>query len=145
MPKLMIVCGLLLLWAASARAQEGPGFEVSGTYQYVRFNPGSGASGINCQGGSGSFGAYFTSRVGVIGEFGGCKVTGLPSGTSAHELEALSPQVQQALLRQAIDSVLDIEAFNAELAREHDDAVYLAAVRQTCLASLGEDLAGLDD
>ena len=66
-------------------------------------------------------------------------------GTSAHELEALSPQVQQALLRQAIDSVLDIEAFNAELAREHDDAVYLAAVRQTCLASLGEDLAGLDD
>jgi opacity protein-like surface antigen len=89
MPKLMIVCGLLLLWAASARAQEGPGFEVSGTYQYVRFNPGNGASGINCQGGSGSFGAYLTSRVGIIGEFGGCKVTGLPSGTSAHELDYL--------------------------------------------------------
>ena len=87
MRKLMIVCGLLLLCAVSARAQEGPGYEVSGTYQYVRFNPGN--SGINCQGGSGSFGAYLTPRVGVIGEFGGCKVTGLPSGTSAHELDYL--------------------------------------------------------
>lgn len=89
MRKLMIVCGLLLLWSASARSQEGPGFDISGTYQYVRFNPGDGASGINCQGGSGSFGAYFTSRLGVVGEFGGCKVTGLPSGATAHELDYL--------------------------------------------------------
>jgi opacity protein-like surface antigen len=89
MRKLMIVCGLLLLGAASAKAQEGRGFEVSGNYQYVRFNPGDGASGINCQGGSGSFGAYLTPRLGVIGEFGGCKVTGLPSGTSSHELDYL--------------------------------------------------------
>src|SRR5215469_16878660 len=60
MRKLLIVCGLLLLGAACAKAQEGPGFEVSGNYQYVRFNPGNGASGINCQGGSGVFGAYLT-------------------------------------------------------------------------------------
>jgi 4-carboxymuconolactone decarboxylase len=46
-----------------------PGFEVSGNYQYVRFNPGNGASGINCQGGSGSFGAYLAPRVGVIADF----------------------------------------------------------------------------
>lgn len=89
MRKLMIACGLLLLGTASAKAQEARGLEVSGNYQYVRFNPGGGASGINCQGGAGAFGAYLTSRVGIIGEFGGCKVTGLPSGTSSHELNYL--------------------------------------------------------
>lgn len=89
MRKLLIVCGLLLIGTASAKAQEGRGFEISGTYQYVRFNPGSGSSGINCQGGSGSVGAYLSARIGVIGEFGGCKVTGLPSGTTAHELSYL--------------------------------------------------------
>jgi len=89
MRKLMIICGLVLLGAGSAKAQEGRGFEVSGNYQYVRFNPGDGASGINCQGGSGSAGAYVTARLGVIGEFGACKVTGLPSGATAHELNYL--------------------------------------------------------
>src|SRR5438477_12618758 len=89
MRKLMIACGLILLGAVSVNAQENRGVEVSGNYQYVRFNPGSGASGINCQGGSGSFGAYLTSRIGVIGEFGACKVTGLPSGATAHELNYL--------------------------------------------------------
>ena len=89
MRKLMIACGLLLLATVSTRAQENRGVEVSGDYQYVRFNPGNGASGINCQGGSGSFGAYLTSRVGVIGEFGACKVTGLPSGATAHEMDYL--------------------------------------------------------
>jgi opacity protein-like surface antigen len=89
MRKLMIACGLLLLGTASAKAQEDRGFEVSGNYQYVRFNPGNGASGINCQGGSGSIGAYLTPRLGLIGEFGGCKVTGLASGVSAHELDYL--------------------------------------------------------
>ena len=89
MRKLLIACGILLMCTVSAKAQEGPGFEISGNYQYVRFNPGSGASGINCQGGSGVFGAYFRSQVGVIGEFGGCKVTGLPSGATAHEMDYL--------------------------------------------------------
>ena len=89
MRKLMIACGLVLFGAISVSAQENRGVEVSGEYQYVRFNPGNGASGINCQGGSGSFGAYLTSRFGVIGEFGACKVTGLASGTSAHEMDYL--------------------------------------------------------
>jgi outer membrane immunogenic protein len=89
MRKLLIVCGLLFVATASANAQEGRGFEVAGDYQYVRFNPGNGASGINCQGGSGSFGAYLSPRVGVIGEFGGCKVTGLPAGVTSHELSYL--------------------------------------------------------
>jgi hypothetical protein len=92
MRKLMIACGLLMaagVTAVSAKAQEGRGFEVSGDYQYVRLNPGNGASGINCQGGSGSFGAYLAPRIGVIGEFGACKVTGLPSGLTLHELSYL--------------------------------------------------------
>jgi outer membrane immunogenic protein len=89
MRKLLIACGLLLIGAASAKAREVRGFEVSGDYQYVRYNPGNGASGVNCQGGSGSVGAYLSARIGVIGEFGGCKVTGLLSGTSAHELSYL--------------------------------------------------------
>lgn len=67
MRSFMIVFGLMLLGAVSANAQEDRGVEVSGHYQYVRFNPGSGASGINCQGGSGSFGAYLTSRAGIVG------------------------------------------------------------------------------
>jgi hypothetical protein len=64
-------------------------------------------------------------------------------GTSVHELEALSPPVQQALLREAIDSVLDTAAFNAELEREKDDAAFLATLRQTCLARVGNDLSAL--
>ena len=89
MRKLLIVCGLLLIGTAAVNAQESRGFDVSGTYQYVRVNPGSGSDGINCQGGSGSVGAYLSARIGVIGEFGGCKVTGLPSGITAHELSYL--------------------------------------------------------
>src|SRR5205814_891007 len=69
MRKLLIVCGLLLIGAAAVNAQESRGFDVSGTYQYVRVNPGSGSDGINCQGGSGSVGAYLSARIGVIGEF----------------------------------------------------------------------------
>src|SRR5260221_1563588 len=52
MRKLLIACSLILIGAVSAKAQENRGFEVSGTYQYVRFNPGGGADGVNCHGGS---------------------------------------------------------------------------------------------
>jgi hypothetical protein len=64
-------------------------------------------------------------------------------GTSVHELEALAPQVQQDLLRQAIDSVLDIDAFNAELEREKEDAAFLAMLRQRCLTTLRNGLDNL--
>ena len=87
MRKLLILCGLILLVASSAKAQEGKGFEITGNYQYVRFNPGNGVSGINCQGGSGSGAGYLTASFGIVGEFGACKVTGLPSGASAHEMD----------------------------------------------------------
>ena len=92
MRKLLITGALLALGAAipsSVKAQENKGFEVSGNYQFFRFNPGYGSDGINCQGGAGSGAAYLNARFGVVGEFGGCKMTGLPSGTSAHQLSYL--------------------------------------------------------
>jgi len=89
MRKSLILLGFILLASSSAKAQEGRGFEISGNYQYVRFNPGRGASGINCQGGSGSGAAYLNARFGIVGEFGACKVTGLPSGATSHEMDYL--------------------------------------------------------
>ena len=92
MRKLLIagaLLGLGMLIPGSVSAQEDKGFEVSGTYQYVRFNPGYGSPGFNCQGGAGSAGAYLTSRFGIIGEFGACKTTGLPSGMSSHQMNYL--------------------------------------------------------
>jgi outer membrane immunogenic protein len=89
MRKLLILFGFMLLAASFAKAQENRGFEISGNYQYVRFNPGGGASGINCQGGSGSGAAYLNASFGVVGEFGACKVTGLPSGVTSHEMDYL--------------------------------------------------------
>ncbi len=52
-------------------------------------------------------------------------------GKTVHELEALSPDRLQSILRTAIDSVLDIEAFNAELDAEKKDAAFLSGVRRT--------------
>jgi len=85
----VVLLGLGMIIPSSVVAQEDKGFEVSGTYQYVRFNPGYGSPGFNCQGGAGSAGAYLTSRFGVIGEFGACRTTGLPSGMSAHQMNYL--------------------------------------------------------
>lgn len=89
MRKLFILFGLILLAAGSAMAQEGPGFEVSGGYMYVRINPGAGAPASGCQGGAGTAALDLRSWLGVVGDFGACKVTGLPTGTSSHEFNYL--------------------------------------------------------
>ncbi|HEY6253410.1 MAG TPA: outer membrane beta-barrel protein [Candidatus Angelobacter sp.] len=89
MRKALILLVLVVVAAGTAKAQEHRGYEISGSYQFVRFNPGNGASGINCHGGSGTGAAYLNSWLGVVGEFGACKVTGLPTGTSAHEMDYL--------------------------------------------------------
>jgi opacity protein-like surface antigen len=89
MRKTLILLVFALAATGSAKAQEGKGFEISGNYQYVRFNPGSGASGVNCQGGSGTGAAYLSASFGLVGEFGACKVTGLSSGVSSHEMDYL--------------------------------------------------------
>jgi len=64
-------------------AQDYPKGEVAANYTYVRINPGGGTH-LDCHGGGGSVAGNLNSYFGVVGEFSGCKVTGLPSGASAH-------------------------------------------------------------
>src|SRR5216684_1901 len=85
MRSLLMVGVLFFAVAGSAMAQDYPKGEVAGNYTYIRINPG----GTDCHGGGGS-GAYsLNNYLGVVGEFSGCKVTGLPSGVSAHALTYL--------------------------------------------------------
>ena len=88
MRKLFILFGFMLFVAGTAKAQ-GQGFEVSGNYNFVRINPGGGASGSNCQGAAGTAALNLNNYLGVVGDFGGCRVTGLPSGTSSKEISYL--------------------------------------------------------
>src|SRR5258707_4226003 len=89
MRNLLILGVLILFVAAPAMAQRGhedyPKAEVSGDYEYIHINPG----GNNCQGGAGSVAGNLNNWFGVVGEFGGCKVTGQPAGVSAHALNYL--------------------------------------------------------
>ncbi|REK12639.1 MAG: chromosome partitioning protein ParB [Planctomycetota bacterium] len=54
------------------------------------------------------------------------------------ELEALAPEQLQQILREAIEAVLDREAFDAEVAAERKDAAHLEAVRRTVCQVLSE-------
>ena len=89
MRKLFLLFGLVLFAATCAKAQEGPNFEVSGDYQYVRLYPGGGAPSQGCQGFSGNGAANVNRWVGIVGDFGYCGVTGLPTGTSSHAINYL--------------------------------------------------------
>lgn len=51
-------------------------------------------------------------------------------GEAVHELEAVPPIRLQKILRRVIDSVLDVDAFNAEIESEKRDAVKLDAYRR---------------
>ena len=51
-------------------------------------------------------------------------------GTEVFELEALPPATLQALLRESLDSVMDVAAFNAEVEAEEQDAQTLDEKRQ---------------
>jgi hypothetical protein len=50
-------------------------------------------------------------------------------GDRAHELEALSSAERSSLLREAINSVIDVDAYNAEVDSEKEDAANLARLR----------------
>ena len=89
MRKLLILFGFVLLATSYVQAQETRGMEVSGQYMYVRINPGQGAPSSSCQGAGGTFGVNVNRWLGVIADVGGCKVTGLPTGTSSHEINYL--------------------------------------------------------
>ncbi len=54
-------------------------------------------------------------------------------GANVWELEALEPETLQELLREAIQEVLNIDVFNAEIAAEKKDAAFLEGVRKTML------------
>jgi ParB-like nuclease domain len=58
-------------------------------------------------------------------------------GAHTWELEALHPKELQQLVYTAIESSLDVEAFNAELEKEKEEAVELDAMRQRMLAAMG--------
>jgi opacity protein-like surface antigen len=85
MRNFLILGVLILVAAAPVRAQDYPKAEVFGGYQYIRINPG----GTNCQGVGGSATGNVNHWLGVVGDFGYCKVTGLPSGISAHAFNYL--------------------------------------------------------
>jgi hypothetical protein len=57
-------------------------------------------------------------------------------GDRAHELEALPAPERSRLLTEAIDSVLDIDAYNAELKAEQEDAARIAVLRGKAAAAL---------
>jgi hypothetical protein len=65
-------------------------------------------------------------------------------GDRAHELEALSVEERSGLLRDAIDEVMDIDAYNREMDAEAEDAARLEGVRQRALAALADILGGED-
>ena len=59
-------------------------------------------------------------------------------GEDVWELEALSPATLQDVLREAIDAVIDPEAFNYEVEQEKADAAKLTAVRRVVFDTLGD-------
>jgi hypothetical protein len=59
----------------------------------------------------------------------------------ARELEALSPEMRQKILRKAIDSVIDTEAFNRELDNEEEDAGRIEVMRRSAAAYFADHLS----
>jgi hypothetical protein len=63
-------------------------------------------------------------------------------GTAACELEAVPPRRLQQMLRDAIESVLDRDAFTAEQDREKADAAEIDTHRARAMAALGPMVNG---
>jgi hypothetical protein len=57
-------------------------------------------------------------------------------GTGACELEAVPPKLLQTMLREAIESVLDLDAFRQEQDREQEDAQEIATARARAFLAL---------
>lgn len=58
-------------------------------------------------------------------------------GHDVFELEALRPEALQQIVYETIDDVIDVDAFNAELAAEKEDAVFLESRRRLVKDALG--------
>lgn len=55
-----------------------------------------------------------------------------------YELEALNPGQQSQLLTDAIVSVIDVERYNKEIAREENEAAFLDEKRQLAMRAMGD-------
>ena len=71
MKKIALLMGLLLVVGFRASAQDMNKVDIFGGYSYLRFNPGSGASSINLNGGVGSFAYNLTDHIAGVAELGG--------------------------------------------------------------------------
>jgi hypothetical protein len=56
--------------------------------------------------------------------------------TTVFELDAVAPEELARILTEALDSIIDVEAFNAELEQEKTDSAFLEGVRRTVYESL---------
>lgn len=65
-------------------------------------------------------------------------------GENVYELEAIPPNVMQTLLRDAIDSAIDVESFNVQGDRKKEDAAFLDGVRRMVKKTL-ESIPALQD
>ena len=59
-------------------------------------------------------------------------------GDDVYELEALTPADLQDSLREKIESVLDLDAFDRELEAEREDAAHLASLRSRTIQAISE-------
>jgi hypothetical protein len=59
-------------------------------------------------------------------------------GDDVFELEAVPPEQLQNMLRVAIDGVIDVDAYNAEIDAEKRDAAHLDGVRRAAQRALGD-------
>jgi hypothetical protein len=59
-------------------------------------------------------------------------------GENVFELEAIPPATLQQYLRDAIDTVIDVNALNAEIEREKQDAAFLDTMRRQAHTMLGD-------
>jgi hypothetical protein len=57
-------------------------------------------------------------------------------GDDVFEIEAAAPDWTEATLEEAIDSVLDVDAFNAEVKKEQEEAAKLLEIRQALMAKI---------
>jgi opacity protein-like surface antigen len=78
MRKCIILFGLVLLIVTSAKAQDAPTLDVAGAYQYIHL------TGDNCHGVGGNAAANVNRWLGIVGDFGYCKDTTLPSSFRSH-------------------------------------------------------------
>jgi hypothetical protein len=62
-------------------------------------------------------------------------------GENVYELEAISPDALQTLVREAIDSVINVKLFNSEIDREKQDAAEIETLRRSVVKSIQERTA----